>query len=167
MRITSRFGLETDADTYWKSIYFDPEFTRALYLDGLACDSVEVLDSWTGDDGHYHRQLLAHPHLDAPAFIQKLFGDAQHFTDDGVFDPAASRWSYRVIPAKLATKIHIQGSQHTVSTATGIDLVSDMEVRVDVLGFGALVEKFIAKQFEDKLALQERFTKRWLAARSA
>ncbi|MEZ4267194.1 MAG: DUF2505 family protein [Myxococcota bacterium] len=167
MRTTARFGLKTDADTYWHGVYFDPEFTRALYIDGLGCDSVEVLESWTGENGHYHRQLLAHPHLDAPAVIQRLFGDAQQFTDDGDFDPATNRWSYRVITAKLSTKIHVQGSQQTVPTASGIDLISELEVRVDVLGFGGLVEKFIAKQFEEKLAMQERFTRQWLLSRAS
>ncbi|MCB9727238.1 MAG: DUF2505 domain-containing protein [Deltaproteobacteria bacterium] len=164
MKTTSRFALETDAETYWHEVYFDPEFTRALYLEGLGCDSVEVLESWTDDQGRYHRQLLAQPHLDAPAFIQKLFGDSQQFTDDGTFDPASGRWSYRVIPAKLATKIHIEGSQRTVATPGGMELLSDLDVRVDVVGFGGLVEKFIVRQFEEKLAQQERFSRRWLAS---
>jgi hypothetical protein len=167
MKTTARFAIATDAETYWHKLYLDPEFTRALYLEGLGCDSVEILESWTSKTGQYHRQLLAHPHLDAPAFIQKLFGDSQQFTDDGQFDPAAKRWDYRVITAKLSTKIHIEGSQRTVETASGVELLSDLEVRVDVLGFGGLVEKFIAKQFEEKLAMQDRFTRQWLASRMA
>jgi hypothetical protein len=168
VRYTIKHTIETDADTFLNQLFFDSEFNRALFQDGLGFTTYNVLEDSRDPDGTIRRRVEATPKIELPAPARKIFGDSAGYTEIGRFDPAARRYYIEVIPkAKVAAD--------KVKTATEIwveargDKRCERLVQVDntvkVFGLGTLIEGFIEQQTRDQYAKAAEFTNQWIRAK--
>jgi hypothetical protein len=164
VRFSVRHRINCDADRFWRHLYFEPEYTRRLYLEGLGCTSVEVIDESGDPTGGLTRKLRTEQPIDAPGPVRKLMGDSTTNVEEGTFDAAGERWRFTLTPSKMADKIKVSGEIWLEDKGEGaVHRVCDMDVTVRIFGIGSVFEKFIEKQTRESHDKAAAFTNRFLA----
>lgn len=164
MKFTIRDTFDTDVDTYWRRIFFDPEFNERLYLDALGFEGFELVELTGEPGGRRTRTMRTEPAAEAPAVVRKLVGESLSYTERGTFDPDAQVWSYEIQPGKLSDKVHIGGRLWAEPKGEGrCERVAEIEIEVKIFGVGKAVEKFIEKTTRDSYEKATAFTNRWIA----
>ena len=86
MKFTVRHTFNTDVETYWNKLFFDPEYNERLYKHALGFNVFELIELTGEPGGKRTRKLLTEPKSDAPAVVRKLIGDSLQYTETGSFD---------------------------------------------------------------------------------
>lgn len=161
MKFTIRDDYACSAAHFWGEMFFDPEYNRRVYREGLEFEIFELLEQ-TEQDGIIERKIRVMPKLDAPRPIRKLIGDALTYEEHGRFDGV--RWESRVVPSRLADRVKPQLIQWV--EPAGDDrcvryVAFDIEVRI--LGLGKLMEKFLERTYRENYTKAAQWTNRvWL-----
>lgn len=167
MKLSIRNELDVAPDVYW-SEYLTDEHVDAMYRHGVGCDFVNHLGRVGDIATGFTRRTHAQPRINAPAIVKKLFGKTRQFTEEGVWDPKAKTWSYNVITSSYSDRIGIRGVMRTEPlSGDRCAVIVDIDIDVRLPLIAGPISRFIAKQFEENLAKQVAFTRRWLADRSA
>ncbi len=162
MKFTLRNTFETDADTYWTKIFFDPEYNRRLY-EALEFQKYEVLEETGGVGQVRTRKLYTEPKNEAPAVVSKLIGGSLGYTEAGRFDPQTKVWTYTITTTKLSDKVKIGGKLWVEPKGDKrIERVCDCEVEVKIFGVGGTVESFIEKSTRDSYDRAAKFTNEFI-----
>lgn len=163
MRFKANDIFECDADTYWTKLFFDEEYGRRLYLEGLGFKRYELLEV-TGEPGQKRtRRIFVEPQSDAPAVVTKLIGGNITYTEDGTYDPSTGIWNYAAKTSKMADKIKIGGNLWVEPAGDKrIKRISDVEISVSIFGVGGVVEGFIEKTTRESLSKTAAFTNRFI-----
>ena len=163
MRYTIKHTIDTDVDTYFAKVFFDPEFNKTLFLDHLAFTNYKLLDERTEPDGMIHRRVDCTPKVELPAAARKIFGDSVGFIEIGRFDPTQKKYFVQVQPRmagdKIKTTSEIWAEPRGEKSCERI-VVTDNTVKV--FGLGTLIEGFIEQQTRDMYARAADFTNRWI-----
>ena len=166
MEFTIRDPFETDVDTYWREIFFDEEFNRRLYLEGMGFKGFELLELTGEPGGRRTRVMRSEPTADAPAVVKKFAGDSFAYTERGTFDPDTGVWSYDIEVGKLSDRVRIGGRLWAEPAGDGrCERVAQVHIDVKVFGIGGAVEKFIEKTTRESYAKATAFTAKWIAER--
>jgi hypothetical protein len=163
-KITVRDAFDVDADWYWRELFFSRPFMERMYKEALGARSVEFL-SEDGDlaKGVARRLRFTIP-SDAPGPVKKLFGESNVMEEDGRYDPATQRWSFRMKPDSMADKVEISGETRIEVKGPGrVERVCELNVAVKIFAIGGLVEQYIASSTEASWAKQTAFTRRYLS----
>lgn len=163
MKITISHEFSTDPETFWSKIFFDPEYNRTLYLQGLKFPEYELLEEH--DNGsEVVRKVRVTPKQEAPAAVQKLVGGRFSYVEEGRFDKTTRRYRFRVVPSTMADKIRAEGELRAepVGPKT-MRRVVDMTIEVKVFGVGGIVEGFVSKSMQESYAQAAAFTNHWIA----
>lgn len=168
MQTIKRFEFDASPETYWRH-YLDREHQQAMYLEGLNSEFANEL-SRSGDyESGLTRVVHVRPRINAPKVIQKLFGSTREFTEEGRWDPETRIWSLNVTPSRQSKRITLKADLRAEPLDDGARCVVIYTIHVDVrlpLVAGA-VERYIDKQFREKVEEQVAFTRKWLAERAA
>lgn len=162
IEFTLRHPLNCTPQRHWE-LFFDPEWTRTLIIDGLGfstCDVRPVREQ--GDERH--REMTVTPKLDVPAAVAKLLGPKLGYTERGTFHVAKERWTYQLVLNVLSEKIRM-GGEVTVEPL-GNDRctrISKMWVEVKIFGVGGMVEKAAEKNMRDGWDRSAHWINGWLA----
>ena len=161
MKTVIRDSFDVTPDTYWDSIFFNPEFQKRMYIEALASDSVDVSPLTTAPNGDRTRKLVFVQKLDAPAAIRKLVGDTTTMEERGTFDLKTKRWRFAMIPDRMPDKLQIRGEMWVEPVAGGnkIERVCELDLSVGIFGIGSMVEKFMSSATVESYAKQTRFTR--------
>lgn len=163
MRYHFVHAIDTDLESFWNEVYFDPEFNRALYLSHLQYSFYRVLEERTDADGTRHRRIECSPKVDIPPSARKIIGEATSYVEVGRFDPAARRYRIDVIPAfggdKLKTSTEIWGES---MGAKRIERHATGDANVKMFGLGGLIESLIEKQAREIHEKSADFTNQWI-----
>jgi hypothetical protein len=164
MRCTVRDSFAVDETTFWRKLFFDHRFVDRLYMEALGCKRVDYV-SESGDlDSVLTRRIRFVQPVDAPAPVRKLFGETTTMEEDGRFDAKSGRWTFRMIPEKMADKISINGETWLEKEGDGkVARVCQVDFAVSIFGIGSLVEKFMAKQTQESWEKQARFLRAYIA----
>ncbi len=164
---TRSFELPIAADRYLAEVFLDATFTEQLYREGLGFADYEVLEHRPGSGGALTRRLrLCPPMHNAPKVVQKVLGKTQEYEERGQLASGADAWRFEVIPATMAKRISVTGSQRAEPAGDGrCRVVVELKVKVSIMGVGGAIEKFMMGQFTDNIAKQRTFSERWLASR--
>ena len=163
MRYTIKHTIETDIDTFWNKVFFEPEFNRRLFTEHLGFTSYQVLEDRTDPDGVRHRRVECVPKVELPAPARKVFGDNLGFVEVGRYDPAVKRYYVQVLPKtggdkiKTATEIWVE--------PTGdkrCERIVSVDNSVKIFGIGTLIEGFIEQQTRDSYAKGAEYTNRFI-----
>ncbi|MCU0656367.1 MAG: DUF2505 domain-containing protein [Polyangiaceae bacterium] len=161
MKFEMKHGFVCDEDTFWQKLFFDEEYNRRLFREGLDFAVYEPLELKELPSGDRTRRVKTQPKAQMPAPVQKLLGEPTSI-EEGRFDAAARRWSFRLIPHKMADKISISGEVRMSPTPTGIERLASIEIKVDLFGIGGLFESFIEKQIRESYDKGAIFTNAYL-----
>lgn len=163
MRYTIKHTIETDIDTFWNKVIFEPEFNRKLFIEFLGFTTYNVLEDRTDPDGVRHRRIDCVPKIELPAAARKVLGDNLGFVEVGRYDPAVKRYYVQVLPKTGGDKI---------KTTTEIwaeplgdkrcERIVSIDNSVKIFGIGGLVEGFIEQQTRDSYARGAEYTNRYI-----
>jgi hypothetical protein len=164
VRYTIKHTFNTDPDTFWNRLFFDPAYNQALFQDHLKFSSYRVLGLERAADGSVHRRVESAPAIELPAIAKKAIGDSTSYVEDGRFDAKTQRFSVEVTPKvggdKIKTRLQLWveplGDKR-------IERVVDVENTVQIFGVGKILEAFIEKQMRATYDEAARFTQRWIA----
>lgn len=163
MKVTISHEFNTDCDTFWDKIFFDPEYNRALYRDGLQFPEYELLEERDVGD-HVVRRVRVVPKQDAPAAVQKLVGGRFSYIEEGRFDKKTKHYTFRVVPSAMPDKIRTEGELRCEAVGPKkMRRVIDMNIEVKIFGVGGIVESFVSKSTQDSYAQAATFTNKWIA----
>jgi len=104
VRYTIKHTIDTDVDTFWK-LFFDAEFNRSLFVDGLRFTVYQVLEDVREPSGAGRRRLECSPKVDLPAPARKIFGESVGYTEIGRYDPTQRKYFAEVVPKVAAEKL--------------------------------------------------------------
>ncbi|MCS6798362.1 MAG: DUF2505 domain-containing protein [Myxococcota bacterium] len=162
---TARHVLETDEETYWSRVFFDPEYNRRLYLEGLSFASFEWLSYEQLPGGDRTRRMRMVP-SDVPAIVRRVAGDAISYVEEGRWDARTRRWTFAIVPNRLAERVRICGTLWVEPCGPRrIERICENEVEVRVLGVGGAIENYLVRTSRDSFEKAAAFTNRFLAER--
>jgi hypothetical protein len=163
VRYTIRHTIETDVDTFWNKLFFDPEFNRALFVEALGFPTYEILEDRKEPSGVVHRRVECVPKVELPAAARRVLGDTAGYTEVGRFDPVARKYFVDVLPKMAADKIKTKSE---VSVEARGDKRCERIVMVDntvkIFGIGTFVEGYIEQQTRDLYNRGADFTNQWI-----
>ena len=164
MRYTIKHVFNTDADTFWGKIFFDPAYNETLFKQHLKFSIYRVLELTTNPDGCVHRRVECAPPFELPAAAKKIFGDSAGYVEDGRFDPKARRFEVDVHPKVAADKVQTHVTMWTQPLGDKrIERVVEVDSTVKVFGVGKILEAFIEKQTRASYDAAAEFTNQWIA----
>lgn len=162
-RFVCRNVFETDPDTFWAKVFFEDDYNRGLYLEGLGFKSYTPISLDEKPDGTKVRRFRTEPKSEAPAVVTKLIGGALDYEETGTFDPKTKIWSYQVRTSKMAEKVRIGGKYWLEARGEKrLERICEVDIAVDVFGVGGVVESFIEKTTRDSYVRATEFTNAYL-----
>jgi hypothetical protein len=163
MKFTMRHPIDTDEATFWGKLFFDDEYTRRLFREGLEMRQFDLLELREEPGGAKVRKVRMLPKDEPPLPVRKLLGEPVS-EEEGRFDPAARKWTFKVTPHKLADKIKISGEITFSPLGAGkCERVTNINISVDIFGLGGIVEGFIEKTVRDSYDRSATFTNKFIA----
>ncbi|MEM9455721.1 MAG: DUF2505 domain-containing protein [Myxococcota bacterium] len=162
IEFTLRHPLDCTPARHWE-LFFDPEWTRSLIIDGLGFSTCEVKPV-RQDGTTRHRDMTVTPKLDLPAAVVKLVGNKLGYTEKGRYDETTQAWTYQLTLNVLTDKIRMGGE--VTLEPLGSDRstrVSKMWVEAKLFGVGGMVEKAAEKNMRDGWSRSAAWINRWLA----
>lgn len=163
MQIHAREPFSVSAETYWKELCLNLAFQERLYREALGCDTVKVIKNEGDFATGVRRHMRYTKKSDAPAAIQKIFGETMELEEMSEFNARDKRWTFRVVPAVMADRLDVSGDVTLEEAADGtIVQVGRQTFACKIFGLGGLVEKFIAKSFEKGELDKARFTRAYI-----
>lgn len=155
-KVTESFSLPCSVEKFWQ-VFFDPAYSKALYLDELKFKDFKVLES--SDSA---RKLRIVPRVNLPGPIANLLGDSFAYEEHGTLDRARGLWTWKMVP----------GGKALLTTAGTIRVVADGEgkcrrtdevtVEGKVFGLGGILESTVEKELHSTWPKETAFFKRWL-----
>jgi hypothetical protein len=164
VKFTVRHVFNTDVDTYWDKLFFDPEYNERLYKQALGFNVFKLLELTGEPGGKRTRKLLTEPKSDAPAVVKKLIGDSLQYTETGSYDPDKKLWTYNIVTSKLSDRVRIGGTLWAESRGEKkMERIAEIEIVVNILVGSGSVEKFIEKTTRESYEKATKFTNDYIA----
>jgi hypothetical protein len=163
MKLTISHEFDVDVETFWSRLFLDPEFNQALYVGALGFPEYKVLEE-QDRGGEVVRKVRVVPRHDAPAAIQKLFGERFAYTEEGTFDKTQRRYRFRVVPGAMADKVKTDGELWVEALGPKkVRRVVDTQIEAKVFGIGGMIESFAVKSTRESYDQAAVFTRKWIA----
>ena len=144
MQMVIRDRYECTDAFFWSSLFFDDEYNRGVFLEGLKFKALEVLLQSADPAGNITRRMLVRPRLDVPSVLAGFFGDGFSYTEVGYFDAQTRRYEATLETSRLTSRINIRVVLWTEPRGDTCERVLEVDINVDMLGVGRLVESFLA-----------------------
>jgi hypothetical protein len=162
-KLTITHEINCDANTFWK-VFFDREFNLASYKD-IGFPHFEIL-SQEENDKQIVRKVKGSPPLNLPGPVAKLLGPSFGYTEDGTFDKATQRWTWKMTPSTLADKLRQEGTLRIEPIGDKkVRRIADLFIEAKVFGVGGLIESSAEKELRSGWEKSAVFMNRWLAER--
>ena len=166
MRYTIRHTFNTDADTFWGKIFFDPDYNETLFLKHLGFTSYKLLELDKQADGSIKRRVECTPKVEIPAAVKKVIGDTASYVETGRFDPKTKRFSVEVQPRVAADRIKTKVSMWVEPRGDKqVERVVEVDSTVKVFGVGGVIEKLIENATRTSYDQAAAFTNQWIASK--
>lgn len=149
--------LHVTPEVFWKHLFFDADFNRALY-EQLGFETYEVKELETLPDGRVRRVLRAEPPLNAPALIKDRIKGRVFYIEEGIYDPARGVWEFANESSVASDSTRVSGTIRGEPHAEGMLYIVELEIEVKAFGFGSLVERMIEKNTRDSYRVTTAFT---------
>ncbi len=158
---------DCDEDSFWSDIVFDREYNRQLYIEHLKFKQWEVV-SFEESDSQITREVVVRPVTgEMPKALAKVVGDNLGFREEGVFDKKSKRYTFRIIPNRLADKLTIEGEIYVQARGDErCERFVELTVKASVFGVGSMLEKRIIADTQESYDKGFAFACRYLAART-
>ena len=155
---------DCSVDDFWSKVFFEPDFNTFLYgAHGLDFPQLEILEEEVFANGGRTRVLKAHPKVNAPGPLKRVFGPNIHYIENGHMDLERMAWVTRILIPSVGQKIALSGdmSFHPTGENTCVRrMVFDLEVKI--FGVGRLAERFVKSALQENYELARVVTNRWI-----
>jgi Protein of unknown function (DUF2505) len=164
-RLTESWTLPCSAERYW-DVFVDPDYSRALYLDGLRFKDYQVISNDPSA-----RKLRLVPRLNLPAPLAKVIGEAFAYEQHGSLDRKTGLWTWRMAPPGdpkgKEGVVSSRGSIRVVDAGPGqCTRTDEVTLSGNVFGLGGLMESAAEKELRSSWQNEIAFLRRWLAERA-
>jgi hypothetical protein len=166
-------AFDCTAEDFWSKIYFDPDYTRALFLEGLGMHAVTILSD-SGASGASASASMSGPRvrvvdvqmapLDLPAVVQKLLKGGLGYRETFTFDAAKNTGEFKYTFNQLTDRLDMRGRMRTEAAGEGRSRrLGDIHFEAKVFGIGGIVERVTEKITRDTWEKAAQFTRAWIA----
>ena len=83
--------FDVSADRFWTDVYFNHDYTKGLFLEGMACEAYRLVAEEGVPGQRYERTIQSTPKLNAPGAVKKVLGDSMSYTERGAFAPESGQ----------------------------------------------------------------------------
>jgi hypothetical protein len=162
---TATVTLPCTPERFW-SVYLDPGYLRALYVEELRYKGLDVLEVTATS-----RKLRVVPRLNLPRPLEALVGDSFAYEDHGTLDRARNEWTWRMVqPKDLDPRAKPRKDVVTTRGVVRVEAVGTSECRrtdelvieARIFGLGGIIESSAEKEARAAWAKEFAFLKRWL-----
>jgi len=162
-----RHEINCDEDTYWSKIFFDDVFNRRLYLEHLRFPGWKPLDQ-KEDSAKITRRVQVDPPVgNLPGPLKKVIGDRLSYTEEGTFDKASKKYSFKVTPSTLTDKTKVSGEMWLENSGNKkVVRLCRIDVEVKVFMVGGMLEERILSDLRTSYDKGTSFTNDYIAANS-
>jgi hypothetical protein len=158
MRTRIESVFQVSPATFWNVLFFDADYNARLYKE-LGFDAVDVTSLQELGEGKLRRTLRAEPPLKyAPDFLKKKLQEKLSYEEDGVYDPQAQRWDFKNHAALAPASSRLGGNITSAPHAEGMLHIVELEIHINALGLGGMIEKAIEKGVRESYRVTTRFT---------
>jgi hypothetical protein len=164
LNVTVAHEYECDVDTFW-NVFFDEEFTRALFTDGLRFPKYELLELRRADH-EIVRRIAATPRLNAPEPVVRALGPKLSYVEEGIFDARSKIYRWTSTPTILKDMFRFEGEMRVDPLERGrCKRVAEFHFQEHTLGIGGLIVTGLEKGLRSEWDRATSFTNAWLAKR--
>lgn len=165
MRFSVQHTYPIAAERFFTEMFFDPDYNRALYLDGLGFEAFAVEREDRDADGLVeHRTVRVQPKLNMPKPVAKLLGSAFTYREVGVMEGEA--WETEILPSRLADKVQLRTTMTVAPVGEDTCLrTAEFDINVRIFGLGKVFEGFIERTLRENYQTASTFSARWLSQR--
>jgi hypothetical protein len=162
--ITVRHEIDTDEATFWSKVFFDEAFNKKLFEGVLKFPGWSVVEFKDDASKTFRRVKVDTPTADLPGPLKKALGEKFSYTEDGTFDKATKKYSFKVTPSAMPDKIKLSGEIY-------LEPIGDKKVRrvckvtaeAKVFVIGGMIEDRILSEtktaYDNGAAYTNRFIK--------
>lgn len=162
MRLQMDHEYRCGIETFWDKMFFDEEYNRRMFMEGLRYKTFEQLELTDRGDSLL-RRVKGCPPSEIPAAIQKVLADLS-YTEELVWDKATKKARFKNFPASMGSKIRIEGTIWAEPAGEGrVRRKVDMELEAKIFGIGGMIEKIASQAFKENFEKAAHWTNRWLA----
>ncbi len=162
VQISNRQPFDISPQTYWRDIWLSLPFLQRLYCEVLGFKAVELLEQQGDLESGLKRRLRMYKPVQGPAAVQKVFGSVMTMDEESEFQPKAQRWTYRMVPSRLADRMDVHGSITLAMRDGGIEQISEDSLSFKMLGVSAVIEPFMARETKQGHVDRTSFTQRYI-----
>ncbi len=156
-KLTVTHVFETDVETYWKT-FFDPEYNKKLYLEGLGFPHYEMLEN-----SESKRRMKVTPKMNVPGPVAKILGDNFGYEEQGTFDKAGNIYRWKMVPNTLADKMTTTGFAKIEQAGDGkVKRTSEANIEAKVFAVGGLLESTAEKEVRESWEKEAAYMSRYL-----
>lgn len=139
-----------DVYNFWENLYFQQEYGQAVYVEGLGFRRWEQ-QAFDDDGQQLRREVLLDKPLDAkiPKAVRKLVGDSLVVVERGVFDRARAEYHLTLTADRFKKNGKVTGIVRAEPHPEGCLRTVRLEVNVQMLGLGKLVERVLLDGFAE------------------
>ncbi len=163
MRIRIDDEYRCSVETFWSKMFFDEEYNRRLFLDGLHYKLFEQIELTDRGDTML-RRVRGVPASEIPAAVQKVIGADLSYVEELVWDKKTRKAQFKNVPKTMASKLRIEGTLWAEPAGEGrCRRLVDLDLEAKIFGIGGLIETTAAKIFRENFEAAAVWTNRWLA----
>lgn len=157
-----RSEIQCSEDKFWEA-FFSADYNKELFFERLKFPNYELLEQ--SDDGKVLRRKvrITPPVNGVPGPVKKIIGDAFSYTEEGSFDHATKRFSFKVTPSAAGDKTSTSGEMWCETSGGKVYRCSKLKVDVKIFMVGSLVEELILSNFKTSFDVATAFTNEFCA----
>lgn len=157
--------FECSPADYLRHVYFDPEHTRALYLEGLGMSGLQIVTDEERPGGARTRVLeVKLKELDLPATVQKLLRGGLGYRETTTYDPGSGESRFSSTFNQLTDRLEMSGRMRVLAAGEGrCRRLADLRVGAKVFGVGSLVERVMEKITRESWEQASAFSRAWIS----
>lgn len=161
-KFTVTHEINCNAERFWQ-LFFDKEFNDKLYREVLGFPKYEVLKHEETATQITHK-VMGQPKLNLPGPVAKLLGANFIYTEEGSFDRATSRWTWKMTPSALADKMRNEGALRVEPIgADKVRRIAEITIEAKIFGVGGMIESSAEKQLREGWDDSAKFLNKYLA----
>lgn len=160
IKVSHKFPVS--AKTFWKSIFFNEEFNKKLYLEKIGTQAYETIVFEEKDETIY-RKVRITPEQNPPGIIKKFIKGQFSYTEEGKFSAPDNLYEFKIIPSVVADKIDINGNVRVESEDDRvITRTIELNITAKIFGIGGQIERFLGEQIKKGYEQSYNFTLEWI-----
>jgi len=160
-KVTHEF--DCTEDTFWEKVMFSDAFNHALYIETLKFPGWKVLEQ--KDDGQKitRKVKIDPPVTGMPGPVQKALGDKFSYVEEGTYDRATRKYTFKATPSTMADKTTIKGVLWTEPKGDAkIARHADIQVEVKVFMIGKMIEEKAITDMRNSYETGAKFTNEYV-----